>query len=93
MTNPIARLRDMLLQFDFEVLEASRGEEAIQLTQLQRPDLILTDIVMPGMTGLELIGHLRPIPGCKRGRRPSQAAPGSRWYPHPVGFVCCHSPV
>lgn len=37
---------------------ASNGEEAIQKTKLHHPDLIITDIVMPSMYGLEFIKNI-----------------------------------
>ena len=38
----------------YETIRASSGEEALELYEEKRPDMILTDLVMPGMTGLEL---------------------------------------
>jgi CheY-like chemotaxis protein len=45
----------------YHVLEASHGVEALQIIQtfVDPPDLILTDVVMPQMSGLELIQHVR----------------------------------
>ena len=40
---------------------AASGEEALALAGRSRPDLVLTDLVMPGMSGFELIRTLR---GC-----------------------------
>lgn len=44
------------------VLEASSGEEAIQCLQSQTPALILLDLLMPGMSGFELLERLRRQP-------------------------------
>jgi signal transduction histidine kinase/response regulator RpfG family c-di-GMP phosphodiesterase len=41
------------------VRTARGGELALDMIQNQLPDLILTDLMMPGMSGLELIQHLR----------------------------------
>lgn len=38
--------------------EASNGYEAIELTAQTQPDLILLDIAMPGLSGLEAIGQI-----------------------------------
>jgi CheY-like chemotaxis protein len=39
---------------DYEVLEASDGEEAMVLIQIERPDLVISDISMPKMNGFML---------------------------------------
>jgi DNA-binding response OmpR family regulator len=43
----------------FRVVTAEGGEEALRLAEEQRPDIALLDIVMPEMTGLELMRRLR----------------------------------
>ncbi|MBP3312495.1 MAG: response regulator, partial [Butyricicoccus sp.] len=51
-------LKDVLAweKFGFEVMgDARDGEEALELAQKYQPDLILTDISMPRMNGVELI--------------------------------------
>lgn len=46
--------------------EAENGEEALELAEQYRPDVVLTDIKMPFMDGLELCRHLRRIlPGAR----------------------------
>lgn len=44
-----------------EVLEANDGEEALLLYEKYHPDIIITDIKMPTMNGLELIQAIRPV--------------------------------
>ena len=39
--------------------EAANGLEAMQLVQEKKPDIVITDIKMPGMDGIELIRQLR----------------------------------
>jgi len=46
----------------FEVIEARNGGKALKLLNERRPDLILTDIMMPEVDGLELIRRLRATP-------------------------------
>ncbi len=44
---------------DFEVVEAASGFEALKLLPRHRFDLILTDINMPDINGLELVSFIR----------------------------------
>ena len=44
-----------------EVEMAANGAEALQLLITFRPDLILMDMKMPGMNGLETLGHIRDL--------------------------------
>lgn len=46
-------LREMLAKNGFTVETANSGEEAIEKLKTQRPDLVLMDVVMPGMSGFE----------------------------------------
>ena len=46
-------LREMLSKNGFTVTSASSGEEAITKAKADRPDLILMDVVMPGMNGFQ----------------------------------------
>lgn len=41
--------------------EASNGFEALELAGNLRPDILITDVRMPGMSGLELISRLHPL--------------------------------
>jgi len=43
----------------FRVITASNGEEALKLVEDQRPDAVLLDLIMPEMTGLELMRRIR----------------------------------
>jgi CheY-like chemotaxis protein len=42
-----------------EVIEAENGEEGLALLQRHRPDLVVTDILMPKKEGIETIGKLK----------------------------------
>ncbi len=46
----------------YKVLEASDGDEAWVLIQEQRPSLVLLDVMMPGRTGLEILGSITSDP-------------------------------
>lgn len=46
----------------FQVIgEAGNGQEALELAELEQPDVIMTDIKMPFMDGLELCRHVRRL--------------------------------
>lgn len=53
-------LKGLLEQRSIEVVgSASNGEEGIELAQKLKPDIILLDLRMPSMNGLEVLGELR----------------------------------
>lgn len=52
-------LRITLAAKGYEVMEAESGEDAIMLMRSEKCDLMLLDINMPGITGLELCRNLR----------------------------------
>lgn len=43
----------------FTVLQASDGAEAVRLIVEQRPDVVVLDIQMPGMSGFEVLARIR----------------------------------
>lgn len=57
--------REMLSSLGFETIEASNGAECLEMAKALRLDLILMDIVMPVMGGLEVTSRLRELPGCR----------------------------
>lgn len=52
----------VLEKHGFETLVASDGEEAISIAEQNRPDLILMDVVMPGMNGFQATRQLARNP-------------------------------
>ncbi|EIW00478.1 diguanylate cyclase (GGDEF) domain-containing protein [Thermoanaerobacter siderophilus SR4] len=52
-------LKDILENAGYGVLEAKDGEEALQIYKNKLPDMVILDIVMPGMTGFDLLRILR----------------------------------
>ncbi len=48
-------------RFPVETVLAENAEEALQLLEQQRMDVLLTDICMPGLSGLDLIGQVRQL--------------------------------
>jgi len=47
-------IRMTLEFFDHTVIEANSGEEGIRLMRSRKPDLVLLDVMMPGMNGLQV---------------------------------------
>lgn len=52
----------LLLQHGHEIIGAHSGMEALEKLKSFRPDLILLDVMMPGMSGFDLCRHLREDP-------------------------------
>jgi len=51
---------------NYILLKASDGEEALKSAQKEHPDLIIMDIQLPRMSGLEVTRRLRQIPGFRQ---------------------------
>src|SRR5947209_19913572 len=52
-------LMDFLEGSDFKVLVATDGESAIEQADYAQPDIILLDVMMPGMNGFETCQQLK----------------------------------
>jgi DNA-binding NtrC family response regulator len=52
-------LRQMLEREGYEVDEACNGDDGVKIFSEQRQDLVITDILMPGMGGVQTIMELR----------------------------------
>src|SRR5438270_13933744 len=63
--HPVTRmgLRDMLrAESSFAILgEANDGEYALEMVKRLRPDVLLLDVAMPQMSGLDVIRQLQPL--------------------------------
>jgi two-component system cell cycle response regulator DivK len=52
-------LRDALSLYGHDVLLATGGEEGVRSAEEHRPDLILMDLMMPGVNGFEAVSRIR----------------------------------
>ena len=52
-------LKNKLEKEGFDVLMAENGEDGLRIIREEKPDLVLLDIVMPKMDGLEVLSHLK----------------------------------
>ena len=61
------RLVEMALSAEsYFLLKATNGEEALEIAKKERPDLIIMDVQLPKMSGLEVTRKLREIPEFSR---------------------------
>lgn len=56
---------DLLEASGYVVIQAGMAEEGIELTRVESPDLVLMDVGLPGMNGLEATGVLKQDPTTK----------------------------
>lgn len=59
-------LRSCLEQLGHAVVEAVDGASALERYVLEKPEFVMLDLVMPGMSGFEVLTHLRAIDPCAR---------------------------
>jgi DNA-binding response OmpR family regulator len=62
--SPIVELvRFTLEDEDLQVVEAQDGPEAVEMARATRPDLVLLDVQLPSLSGVEVCHRLRREPG------------------------------
>ena len=57
-----ATLIGMMLSQDYQVIQAASGTEGLDLIQREKPDLVLLDIMMPDIDGLDVCEQLKSNP-------------------------------
>jgi two-component system cell cycle response regulator DivK len=55
-------VRDILQAKGYRTIEAGTGEDGVRLAAEHRPDLVLMDIQLPGINGIEALRRLRADP-------------------------------
>lgn len=55
-------LEEFLVREGYDVLRAYSGTEALMILKNHRPDLVLLDLMLPGMNGEDVLTHIRDIP-------------------------------
>src|SRR3989304_3978085 len=58
-------VRDVLQVKGYRVIEADSAEVALTLAAEQTPDLVLMDIHLPGMSGIQALARLREMPATR----------------------------
>ena len=56
---------DVLKKEDYKVINALNGEIGIRMAKTENPDLILLDIMLPGIDGFEVLRELKSNPNTK----------------------------
>jgi len=64
---------DILEQDGAEVTAAETAEKALEILQRERPNVLLSDLTMPGKSGYWLIGQVRALPPERGGATPAVA--------------------
>ncbi len=57
----LTMFRLMLSAYGYEVLTAENGQQGLEIFSRERPSIVLTDIKMPGMNGIEVLKEVKAI--------------------------------
>ena len=55
-------LVNLLTRWNYETISAEDGKMGIEKAKKENPDLIISDIMMPEMDGIEVLSHIRSNP-------------------------------
>ncbi len=59
-------VRDLVTASGYELIEATTGEEGLEVAARERPDLILMDIQLPGIDGYEVTRRIKADPKLRK---------------------------
>jgi len=80
-----ATLRMMLQPLKYLVIEAADGEAGVSLFRSHKPDLVITDILMPKKDGIEAICEMRKLD--PEARIIAMSGGGADKYPDPLSIA------
>ena len=55
----VAELKELLEMRDYKVYSATSGEEALSIMKKENPNIVVLDILMPGMDGIEVLRQIK----------------------------------
>ena len=55
----VEELKALLKMRDYTVFSATSGEEALQVVKKENPNIVILDILMPGMDGIEVLRQIK----------------------------------
>jgi CheY-like chemotaxis protein len=56
-------LTTMLKRLEHEVICAKDGEKALKVIDTESPDMVITDMLLPNVSGIEIVSYLKKLPG------------------------------
>ena len=57
--NIVTTLSEILTEEGYAVVSAARGDAALEQVELEQPDLVLLDVMLPGLSGLEVLSGIK----------------------------------
>ncbi|MBK7410657.1 MAG: response regulator [Saprospirales bacterium] len=66
--NILVPIEFLMQQQGFEVRKAFSGQEALDILPGYKPDVVVLDVMMPGMDGFEVAKRIRKLPGLRHTR-------------------------
>ena len=89
----VLMLTDRLTSLGYETVSAENGKDALEKLEQQLPHLILLDLEMPEMTGMELLQALGKLNAKKNGGSEPQGSIGADSLPLPVVVMTAHGTI